>query len=85
MDFTYADIAKMIDHSLLSPALSADELEAGMNAGSHALAAQLAAIPEKIRGYGHVKESHIQKAKAEEAKLLAKFRTPQTPMPVAAE
>ncbi|MCC0005370.1 MAG: indolepyruvate ferredoxin oxidoreductase family protein [Methylobacteriaceae bacterium] len=62
-----------------------DELEAGMNAGSHALAAQLAAIPEKIRGYGHVKESHIQKAKAEEAKLLAKFRTPQTPMPVAAE
>lgn len=30
MDFTYQDIAKMIDHSLLKPTLSADELEKGM-------------------------------------------------------
>ena len=29
MDYTYLDIAKMIDHSLLNPTLSADELEAG--------------------------------------------------------
>jgi len=29
MDFTYADVAKMIDHSLLSPTLTADELDAG--------------------------------------------------------
>ena len=29
MDYAYGDIAKMIDHSLLSPALAADELEAG--------------------------------------------------------
>lgn len=28
-DFTYSDVAKMIDHSLLSPTLTADELEAG--------------------------------------------------------
>ncbi|HMN72330.1 MAG TPA: indolepyruvate ferredoxin oxidoreductase family protein, partial [Rhodoblastus sp.] len=62
-----------------------DELEASMTEGSHALAVQLASIPEKIRGYGHVKDSHIAKAKAEEAKLLARFRTPQTPLPVAAE
>ena len=62
-----------------------DELEAGMTETSHALAVQLASIPEKIRGFGHVKESHIEKAKTEEAKLLAKFRTPQKPLPVAAE
>ncbi|MFV0280531.1 MAG: DUF6537 domain-containing protein, partial [Rhodoblastus sp.] len=62
-----------------------DELEASLNPASHGLAVQLAAIPEKIRGYGHVKESHIVKAKAEEEKLLAKFRMQQTPMPVAAE
>jgi deoxyribose-phosphate aldolase len=30
MDYTYSDIAKMIDHSLLNPALSTDELEAGI-------------------------------------------------------
>jgi deoxyribose-phosphate aldolase len=29
MDFTYQDIAKMIDHSLLTPTLTAAELEAG--------------------------------------------------------
>ena len=29
MDFTYSDIAKMIDHSLLNPTLSAADLEAG--------------------------------------------------------
>lgn len=29
MDFTYTDVAKMIDHSLLSPTLTADELDAG--------------------------------------------------------
>jgi deoxyribose-phosphate aldolase len=28
-DFTYADVAKMIDHSLLNPTLSASELESG--------------------------------------------------------
>jgi deoxyribose-phosphate aldolase len=30
MDFTYLDIAKMIDHSLLSPTLTQDALEAGI-------------------------------------------------------
>ena len=29
MDYTYEDIAKMIDHSLLNPTLTAEELEAG--------------------------------------------------------
>jgi deoxyribose-phosphate aldolase len=29
MDYTYADVAKMIDHSLLNPTLTAAELEAG--------------------------------------------------------
>ncbi len=29
MDYTYLDIAKMIDHSLLNPGLTDEELEAG--------------------------------------------------------
>ncbi len=29
MDYTYQDISKMIDHSLLNPTLTADDLEAG--------------------------------------------------------
>lgn len=30
MDFSYQDVAKMIDHSLLNPTLTVDELEAGI-------------------------------------------------------
>jgi deoxyribose-phosphate aldolase len=30
MDFTYADISKMIDHSLLNPTLTVDDLESGI-------------------------------------------------------
>ena len=33
MDFTYQQIAKMIDHSLLPPTLTVDELEAGIELG----------------------------------------------------
>jgi indolepyruvate ferredoxin oxidoreductase len=41
-----------------------------------ALAAEIAAIPEFIRGYGHVKERHLRDAKAREAQLLAQWRDP---------
>jgi len=40
------------------------------------LAAEIAAIPEFIRGYGHVKERHLKDAKAREAQLLARWRDP---------
>ncbi|HET7679327.1 MAG TPA: indolepyruvate ferredoxin oxidoreductase family protein [Xanthobacteraceae bacterium] len=41
---------------------------------NHHLATGLAAIPEKIRGFGHVKARHLAAAKAEEAALLEQFR-----------
>ena len=51
-----------------------DELAKGLSARNHALAVALASIPEKIRGFGHVKARHLQAAKAEEAALLAQWR-----------
>jgi indolepyruvate ferredoxin oxidoreductase len=45
---------------------------------------QLASIPEQIRGYGHVKDASIARAKAREAELLKAFRAP-TPVATAAE
>jgi indolepyruvate ferredoxin oxidoreductase len=52
---------------------------------NHALAVELARIPEHIRGYGHVKERHVKIAKANEAELLAAFRaaTPLGPREIA--
>jgi indolepyruvate ferredoxin oxidoreductase len=51
-----------------------DELLGGLNAGNVALAAQIARIPEEIRGYGHVKERHLKAAREKWAALLAQWR-----------
>jgi indolepyruvate ferredoxin oxidoreductase len=41
---------------------------------NHHIAVGLAAIPEKIRGFGHIKLQHLAAAKADEAALLEQFR-----------
>jgi indolepyruvate ferredoxin oxidoreductase len=51
-----------------------EEIMGLLNPANHAAAIALAAMPEKIRGYGHVKERHIKAAKAEEQVLLDQFR-----------
>jgi indolepyruvate ferredoxin oxidoreductase len=50
------------------------ELTAGLAPRNHTLAVAIAAIPERIRGFGPVKERNVTAAKAEEAALLASFR-----------
>ncbi len=52
---------------------------------NHALAVGLAAIPEKIRGFGHVKLRHLKAAKADEAALFEQFRAGPAPLLKAAE
>jgi indolepyruvate ferredoxin oxidoreductase len=52
-------------------------LLAALNADNLHLAAEIASIPEHIRGYGHVKEAHLRTAKAREAALLAKWNNPR--------
>src|SRR4029434_5221276 len=51
-----------------------EELLPRLAAHNHALAVELAGIPEHIRGYGHVKERHLKAAKTKEAELVAAFR-----------
>jgi indolepyruvate ferredoxin oxidoreductase len=51
-----------------------DELVANLTPENHDLAVNLAAIPEKIRGFGHVKRRHLAAAKAEEVTLLEQLR-----------
>jgi len=48
---------------------------AGLTPGNHATAVALASIPEKIRGYGPVKQRHLAAAKAEENALREQFKT----------
>jgi indolepyruvate ferredoxin oxidoreductase len=51
-----------------------DEVLARLTPDNHHLAVGLAAIPEKIRGFGHVKQRHLTAAKADEAALFEQLR-----------
>ena len=64
-----------------------NELLTRLTTENHPLCVALAAIPEKIRGFGHVKERHLGAAKAEEATLLAQLRdgSASAALPQAAE
>jgi len=62
-----------------------DELIARLSTDNHHLAVGLAAIPEKIRGFGPVKMRHLAAAKADEAALLDQFRAGTVALLKAAE
>jgi indolepyruvate ferredoxin oxidoreductase len=51
------------------------ELLGGLTANNHAHAVALAALPEKIRGFGHVKEAAVETYKADKSRLLAAFKS----------
>ena len=59
-----------------------DELLKNLSPENVALAAEIASVPEQIRGYGHVKEAHLAKADALRATLWARWNAPAT-MPAA--
>jgi indolepyruvate ferredoxin oxidoreductase len=52
-----------------------DELLATLDAHKLPLAAEIARIPEEIRGYGHVKDRHLQAARAKWGSLMAQWRS----------
>ena len=63
---------RIVDYAATVEALL-DEL----NADNVGLAAQIAAIPEHIRGFGHVKQAHLREAEALQTRLLAQWRNPK--------
>ena len=55
---------------------SIEELLRGLGADNHALALEIARIPEQIKGYGHVKERHLKAARTRWDELQRQFRQP---------
>jgi indolepyruvate ferredoxin oxidoreductase len=55
------------------------ELLERLDRGNRAIAVEIAAIPDRIRGFGHVKRRHLSDAKTKEAELLAAFRASRVP------
>ena len=59
------------------------ELLDGLNHDNHALAVEIAALPEGLRGYGHVRERHTAEVAAEKEHLMGLWRNPQQVAPAA--
>jgi indolepyruvate ferredoxin oxidoreductase len=51
-----------------------DEALARLDARNHALAVELAGLPEHVRGFGHVKEASVRAAREQRDELLARLR-----------
>jgi indolepyruvate ferredoxin oxidoreductase len=61
-----------------------DEIVSRLSPATHATAVELAALPEEVSGYGHVKLANYERAKRRGAALLTELRKP-APARVAAE
>ena len=61
-----------------------DEIVARLTPANHDVAVELAGLPLEIRGFGHIKEAAIDRAKAREARLLARLRAPEAAPALAA-
>ncbi len=53
-----------------------EEILGKLDHDRHRLAVALASLPEQIRGYGHVKQAHLDKVAKRQEELLAAFRAP---------
>ena len=64
-----------------------DEIETRLGPANHALAVELAGLPETVRGFGHVKAGNAAKATARREVLLERLRgaAPLAPERLAAE
>jgi indolepyruvate ferredoxin oxidoreductase len=51
-----------------------EEVIARLQPGNHALALEIARLPEQIRGFGHVKERNLQAVRPQWRQLLAQWR-----------
>ncbi len=61
-----------------------DEIVADLSPANHPIAVELAELPQEIRGFGHVKEASLARAKAKEAGLRRRLRAPSAAPALAA-
>jgi indolepyruvate ferredoxin oxidoreductase len=54
-------------------------LLAGLSPGNHETAVAVASLPERIRGFGHVKRASVDRVRAEQAQLMRAFARPSAP------
>jgi indolepyruvate ferredoxin oxidoreductase len=76
--FGYTEERKMERRLIAEYEATIDSVLATLDQTNHAMAVQIAGVPETMRGFGHVKEKNVKAAKEREASLLAAYRSPAT-------
>ena len=61
------------------------EVLSGLSQQNLSTAIAIAALPQTMRGFGHIKEANVAKAKADGKRLMDEFRAPPPAMKTAAE
>ena len=74
--FGYTEERRMERHLIGEYEATIDSVLATLDQNNHAMAVQIAAVPETMRGFGHIKDKNIETAKAREASLLVAYRSP---------
>jgi len=76
--FGYTEERKMERRLIAEYEATIDSVLATLDQDNHAMAVQIASVPESMRGFGHIKEKNVAAAKEREASLLAAYRAPAT-------
>jgi indolepyruvate ferredoxin oxidoreductase len=58
-----------------------EKLSSGLTPDNHALAVEIANLPDEIRGYGHVKDRSVEVVEKKLATLMARWNAPANPAP----
>ncbi len=77
--FGYTEERKMERGLIADYEAGVARLVSGLTAERLPLAVQIAAVPQKIRGFGHIKDASVRPAKAEEKRLWAQWKTAGEP------
>jgi indolepyruvate ferredoxin oxidoreductase len=83
--FGYTDERKMERGLIKDYEAALARMVSGLTAERLATAIQIAAIPQKIRGYGHIKEASVAPAKAEEKALWGRWEKQGLTVPAEAQ
>jgi indolepyruvate ferredoxin oxidoreductase len=62
-----------------------ERLLSGLSTENYETVVKLAALPQKIRGFGHVKQRNLEIVRKEQKALLDRFENPAPTVAVAAE
>jgi indolepyruvate ferredoxin oxidoreductase len=72
--FGYTEERRMERRLIIEYEHTIAELLAALGPENHHLAVELALLPERMRGYGHVKQQNVDAAEKRKEELLAEFR-----------